>query len=82
MSAWISFLIGFAVGGSVAAMMMACVQAGRRGEDRELPYQRPAAEGTVEQSTAEQDTTEQDAAEQDTMEQGALEQTKEEQAPE
>lgn len=75
MSVWISFLIGFAVGGSVAAMMMACVQAGRSGEDRELPYQGPAAQGTVEQSPAEQDTTEQDTREQD-----ALEQPKEEQA--
>lgn len=74
MNAWISFLIGFAAGGSVAAMMMACVQAGRSGEDRELPYQGPATQGNVERSTAEQDVTEQDATEQDISEQPKEEQ--------
>lgn len=74
MSAWISFLIGFAVGGSVAAMMMACVQAGRSGEDRELPYQGPAAQGNVERSTAEQNATEDYATEQDISEQPKEEQ--------
>lgn len=80
MNAWISFLIGFAAGGSVAAMMMACVQAGRSGEDRELPYQGPATQGNVEQNTTEQNAMEQDTTEQDTTKQDAMEKPKEEQA--
>lgn len=59
MSAWIGFLIGFAVGGSFAAVMLACLQAGRSEEDREDWYQDPAAQGDVEQSTAEQDASDQ-----------------------